>query len=613
MTAGAALNDAKSGKVEVVFSAPFYTGVFLSSRVLQGNYECHRSIVITGMEKELPWGWSYPTDVSVFLDWTVSPPYFIGCSVTDNFDFKEMCEKIETCLSKIKEKNRLMSNLEVVSLDVKFYEFAFGSVSIRLAGTDPEKAKDSEQDYNYMNVLNGCEEEMKKVLNCIAKKAAELYGKVVPCCIKNRDIIDIDNFCQLDGNISYYCRDKNNNETGNTNCSQNGNGEEVDSKDSDDDQNSNENAADSKDGNDEKKGNIDSDGDQNSDKDENGNQLCSLCSPNEVLVLNVHKFIKIDNEEKFSDYHRLSHFFPRPEKEIKRLPFYGRLAVFSSEKGDTTVAIDNDNDRDRVDGFIRVSEAMVVYGALGKYFSNFLYSYYNYSARQYEAIDAPGMYSMKTRFKTRGLLEKFSDIQILYSQSISMMKQTKHTYFTAEQEKFWDAKSCYSKIEKIWENNNEEMDQLKDWYQQVSNVSSHVSIITSVDLALVAIFFSLLSAGLFFVYSIFNSAGMIKNVSFEKISVLGHEIPVGINDISIEYVDRNLLLTIFMIVSFLGALIAFAAIAARMPHIGRSRRKRALPKSERKKLKKEYKQQMKRLKQQGKEPCLNSSECHVCQ
>lgn len=544
------------GDLDVTFSAPFYTGIFLSSRRLQGKYGDHQEIVADYMNKNCKDVWTYPKLGCESWKGTVSPSHFIECNLSKKCNsqeclLKKLCEK----LKKLHKKQSLnLSDLEVSLLNIKFYEFALGSVSIKVTGVKlSQSVKNAGK-----KLLTEFEEEVRTILNCIANKATKVYSNAVPCCIKNIDMFDIDNFNRLEGD----------------------------------------------------------NGEHDSD--------AALYKTNAVEVLDIHKFVEIESKKSFSDYSRLLQFFPVSREEMKRLPFYGRLSLFSSDKGDITVAIADDEAKNKVDKLIMVSEAMGVYGALGKYFSNFLNSYYNYSARQYELIDAPGMYSMRKRFKTRGFLEKFADIQILYSQSIFVMKQNKNIYFSADQTKFWDAKNLYLKIDKVWENNDKQIEKLQNWYQQVSNISEHVSIISSADFSLVAILFSLLIAGVLFVgNSIYYSADMITEISFEIQDTFGKKMNVDINDVSIEFEDgnwsqnfkswiqeRDLIILFSVLLSF----VIFAFVI--LPNFARTRKQNSLSKSQKKNLRKEYNENIKKnkkyFKQMRNTKCQNNIDCHVC-
>lgn len=524
---------ANSGDMDVIFSAPFYTGIFLSSRRLQGKYGEHQEIVVRGMPSSLRW--SYPVPGCGSWNGTVSPLHFIGCNVTEKSNSEEsgldeLDKQIKASLSGI-EKLETYS-LKVKSLEVKFYEFAFGSVSIRLTGLKLSKdVKDSSE--NFEKLLTDCERRMRRVLNCVVRKATSAYRAAVPCCIRSRDILDIDNFEKLRDYTNLYKVDE---------------------------------------------------------------------------VLDIDKFVKIDSGSIFQNL----------EQGLNWLPFCGKFSPFISEKGDITIAFGYDKAKNEEEDYINVSKTMGVYDALGKYFNNFLFSYYNYSVRQYEAIDAPGMFSMRNRFKTRGFLEKFTDIQMLYSQSIFMMKQNRNIYFTENQGKLWNAKNRYFKIEEIWENNDEQMRKLENWYQQVSNVSAHVSIMSSADFSLIAILFSLVIAGVLIALNSFaSSANMIEKIWFEEISVLGNKIQNGANYISIEYASKHSLWTWGLIVILAAIFVAFIIFTLfYMPNFARSRKRQALSKSAIKILKKEYNDSNKKsrrdFKKERKKSCQNKQQCHDC-
>lgn len=183
--------------LDVTFSAPFYTGVFLSSRELQGTYESHQNIVIGEMEEKLEWGWSSPSNVPEFWDRTVSPSYFIGAKINDSRSVlvREISDSIGC--SSLDNNCCFEYNSSNVHINIKFFEFGFGSVGIRLKGVSGSKAAVSSGE-DLRKFSGNCEKVIRPILNFIASSATREYRKCVPCCIKNSDIWDIDNFAGLE-------------------------------------------------------------------------------------------------------------------------------------------------------------------------------------------------------------------------------------------------------------------------------------------------------------------------------------------------------------------------------------------------------------------------------
>lgn len=190
---GGSAGVADFGDLDVTFSAPFYTGVFLSSRELQGdcNYMVHQKIVANGMIGTLAQEWEYPKPGCESWQGTVSPLYFIGANLNDVSAVQ---------IQKFKENILNLKNnyeLNFLGIRVKFFEFGFGIVSIRF-----KKPNGDQNIASYVrdlkSMLLNCEEAVNCVLNSIANEVTKTYYSSVPCCIKNSDIWDIDNFAALE-------------------------------------------------------------------------------------------------------------------------------------------------------------------------------------------------------------------------------------------------------------------------------------------------------------------------------------------------------------------------------------------------------------------------------
>ena len=330
------------GDLDVTFSAPFYTGVFLSSRDLQGDYECHQNIVIEGMEEKLQWGWSSPPDISEFWHRKVSPQYFIGCSLTLEPDIDKLTSKIQKSLSEIKEID--LSDLKVKSLEVKFYEFAFGSVNIRLEGL--KLSKDAiDLCKVFEKFLTDCEKNVRKILNCISVKATDAYRKSVPCCIKNSDIWDINNFGGLEATEN----------------------------------------------------------------------ICKINSVQEInTVIAIHLSEKTDYSNFISG---LEKYFVDFSEELRNQPFNGSYHLFSTKEQNITIAVSMAKNADELTAITDVSETLGVQLAVGRYFDNFFYSYYNYTSSQYEIVESKDHMFWKNLWGFKNLIEKFLDVQSMYFQT----------------------------------------------------------------------------------------------------------------------------------------------------------------------------------------------------
>ena len=179
------------GALDVTFSASFYTGVFLSSRELQGNYKEHQEIVINGLEGEVSWGWEYPSYGDEYWQKTVSPVYFVGVELDDPLEVLE--HDVGCNISDFYDVYKFSS----AKVEIKFFEFGFGSVSIRFKGLNSKQHMvDSVKDLKIM--LSVCEESVRPILDDFAVKVSQAYSGSVPCCIKSSDIWDINNFDGLE-------------------------------------------------------------------------------------------------------------------------------------------------------------------------------------------------------------------------------------------------------------------------------------------------------------------------------------------------------------------------------------------------------------------------------
>ena len=185
------------GAWDVTFFASFYTGVFLSSRELQGNYREHQEMVVRGMRDSLLWGWIFPRLGTESCDRRVSPVYFIGSE--PNNKMSALSQEIMNLKSCFKD----VFKFESVAAQVKFFEFGFGLVSVRFEGLRSSKGSVC-SDKEFRNLLSNCKQALMSAIDSVVAKATNAYRCSVPCCIKNSDIWDINNFGGLEGTEGMY-------------------------------------------------------------------------------------------------------------------------------------------------------------------------------------------------------------------------------------------------------------------------------------------------------------------------------------------------------------------------------------------------------------------------
>lgn len=185
------------GDVDVTFSSPFYTGVFLSSRELQGNYSEHQKIVTKEMQGTLAKVWKYPRPGCESWKDTVSPVYFIGAEL-DSLSAVQS-QEIENAISNFEDNYKF----NFVKIEIKFFEFGFGVASIRFKKPKSEQNTVSSS-RDLKKILLDCEKTAKLVLDFIASEVTKIYRSSVPCCVKNSDIWDVDNFAALESSEGSY-------------------------------------------------------------------------------------------------------------------------------------------------------------------------------------------------------------------------------------------------------------------------------------------------------------------------------------------------------------------------------------------------------------------------
>lgn len=431
------------GDLDVTFSAPFYTGVFLSSRELQGDYKyaplekkseappranvrlgmekdyvCHQKIVIDEMkkkEKGVLWEWNFPLDVANFWDRTVSPSYFIGCSETTKStedmrkdNSTEVFNKIKDGISAVEEIDLYECGLMVKSFDVKFYEFAFGSVSIRLKVLKlPEDLVNSSE--NYKKFLNNCKEKARYVLNFIAKKATEAYRNSVPCCIKNSDIWDINNFDGL-------AADKN------------------------------------------------------------------MCRVGEVQEISIVAVLEEKCQTYFKD--KLASRFLNFAENLYDSPVNAAFQLFTDGQN-VTIALEsskNENENSEIEQLLFANEMIMVSFAIEKYFKNFFYSYHNYMSTENELFESKDNIRWWNIWKLKNLIEKFSDVQSIYFQTknfvLNYMLTSDHSLYMSKlytiHPKINMPKSIFSVTDESINQLEKQCDQIKFAASQYWQISTSV-------------------------------------------------------------------------------------------------------------------------------------------
>lgn len=433
---------ANSGDMEVTFSAPFYTGVFLSSRELQGDYEyqkektdeddqtsgenvpftsvglgrgedyvCHQTIVINEMEERVSLGWDLPPYVSNFWDRTVSPSYFIGCSVTEESDLMKCFPTIIDISGEIEKTDLLNSDLEFKSCEVKFYEFGFGSVSVSFTWLKlPEGGADSAE--SFKKLLTVGKKVVKDILlNLIAEKVTEAYRSSVPCCIKNSDIWDIDNFAGLE---------------------------------------------------------ITED----------------MCRIGKVQEINIVAVLEGEYRAKFEN---------KPQKKfvcfsdkLCEAPVNATCRLFTDEEN-ITISLGEQNNNKELNDLLFVSEMAGVNLAVGRYFNNFFYSYLNYASSEYEAITSRNTYRTSNIKKIKNFAEKFLDCKAIYAQICHQTFENSGIDSNIYRNKLFSLFPQYKKVQEIRCKTNRLVEKVTDMHNQINAIRSQYSFLANFDIISVAL------------------------------------------------------------------------------------------------------------------------------
>lgn len=400
------------GDLDVTFSAPFYTGVFLSSRELQGTYELHQNIVIEGMERRLQWEWNPPSDVPEFWNRTVSPPYFIGTEIDDSSSglIKAISNLIR--FSSMCKDYWFEYDTDKIHVSVKFFEFGFGSVSIRLRGVSCSKiAVSSAKDLK--EFLASCEKAIRPILNFAAGQVTRGYRKSVPCCIKNSDIWDINNFAGLEASEN----------------------------------------------------------------------MCRTGKVQEISIVGTIEKQKDFNKIK-SELEKTFLYF---SEDLHTYPNNFTYRLFSN-KENITIALCRRMDDNELSDLFYVTEMIGVYLAVGKYFYNFIYSYFNYVSSEYEIIASKSIYRFGNIKKLRNLIEKFSDIETFYEQLFFQMQQQNSYNINLYKLGLLRFSPQFVSTEKFWEKLNRAYIKLKDKHETINKVTSQSSFSASLSVSYIVTF-----------------------------------------------------------------------------------------------------------------------------
>lgn len=393
---------ANSDDMDVTFSASFYTGVFLSSRELQGNYKEHQEIVIKGLEGELSWGWEYPLYGDDYWQKTVSPVYFIGVELDDPLEVLE--QDVGCNISDFQDVCKFSS----AKAEIKFFEFGFGSVSIRFKGLKRKQCMvDSAKDLKKM--LSACEESVKPILDALAVKVAQAYRSSVPCCIKSSDIWDINNFDGLemlektDSSEGLY-----------------------------------------------RVGDI---------------EVISILAVLEgidqnnfdLLDLELRKlFLCFSEELNDVPFNAECTLFKSDRNIVIALGQNVRSKINSIE----------------VDNIVEAVEMMTVSTGIAKYFNNFFYSYFNYVSSEYEVIASRDFTRRSVIYRLKNLMEKFYDVKIIYSQVYLQLQEYAGYCGDYGKTKLVQLLWKHSRTQEVWDKSDASLAKLADINNRVHKIKS---------------------------------------------------------------------------------------------------------------------------------------------
>lgn len=442
------------GALDVTFSASFYTGVFLSSRELQGNYKEHQEIVINGLEGEVSWGWEYPSYGDEYWQKTVSPVYFVGVELDDLLEVLE--HDVGCNISDFYDVYKFSS----AKVEIKFFEFGFGSVSIRFKGLNSKQHMvDSVKDLKIM--LSVCEESVRPILDAFAVKVSQAYSGSVPCCIKSSDIWDINNFDGLEVL------------------------EEPDSSE-------------------------------------------GLYRVGDIEVINILVVIEGIDQNNFSLLNiELRKLFLCFSEELNDVPFNAECTLFKSDQNIVIALGQNVKSKINsieVDNIVKAVEMMTVSTGIAKYFNNFFYSYFNYISSEYEVIASRDFTRRKVIYGLKNLMEKFSDVKIIYSQVYLQLQEYAGYCGDYGKTKLVQLLWEHSRAQEVWDKSDASLAKLADINNRVDKIKS--TNIGFANLSFISITLMLIIlAGML---SVFNTIqDIVNNDNLDKIESTIFNIIVG--------------------------------------------------------------------------------------
>lgn len=369
-------------RTNVTFSAPFYTGVFLSSRELWNRYECHIEMVKQRMEAQLPWKWEGSQGKSIW-NYSFSPDYFIGCDVNDEKILREY--KVE-CGVKM---------FEIRQIRVKLFEFGFGSVSVVYSVSS-----------NFsVNTLQHYDNKLKSSLSRIATKVVDTFKESVPCCVVNVDTRDIYNFQRVETS------------------------------------------------------NLFDDG-------------CNLQQVSAVIIVN-----RLENFQKINNFLK-SQFF-KFDDIPSNINLFCSYSFFGMHGSEGMIGLCMSSNIAESNSFALTVELLNVYLASAVYFDNFFHSYFDFVVSEYEMYERIEGDRSRWRnlFRLESLGEKFSDVLLIYSHTISLMQNQENCY-SAQMEKyqiqkyFWENLPVRKTIDCAIQQIEEKIESLKSIHNQIDNAKN---------------------------------------------------------------------------------------------------------------------------------------------
>lgn len=390
------------GALDVTFSASFYTGVFLSSRELQGNYKEHQEIVIKGLEGKLSWGWEYPLYGDDYWQKTVSPVYFVGVELDDPLEVLE--QDVGCNISDFQDVYELAS----AKAEINFFEFGFGSVSIRFKGLERKQCMvDSAKDLK--KILSACEESVKPILDDFVEKVAQAYRSSVPCCIKSSDIWDINNFDGLemlqkpDGSEGLYSV-----------------------------------------------GDI---------------EVINILAVLEGIDQNNFNLLDIEMRKQFLCFSEELNDVPF-NAECTLFKSDRNIIIALGQNVSSKI------NSTEIDNIVEAVKMMTVSTGIAKYFNNFFYSYFNYVSSEYEVITSRDFTRRSVIYRLKNLIEKFSDVKIIYSQVYLQLQEYAVNCGDYGKTKLVQLLWKNSRAQEVWDKSDASLAKLADINNRVDKIKS---------------------------------------------------------------------------------------------------------------------------------------------